>query len=111
MSAEVQAEYDAALTRLTLRHGMVVSRYPGISWMDAGATKHLHQCRVTFSRTAIEDHWNEFGDTFNGQRTMAGFTVTDVECDCGLLQGRTLRWQVDLSEATAAVFAEGFRQD
>lgn len=112
MTPEVQQEYTRHLMAVALRYGDLVLVNPSMyGWQDysesfAGRPEHHRTCALTGTRVR-EDSWSEFKGTFyEGDDTVHGIIVTGVNCACGKLRNRSMRWTASVSEVAEAVFTE-----
>lgn len=112
MSPEAQAQYDAALTVVTLKNGLVVRDHPSIyMWTDYPLTEHVQStgCALTATGTAKETIWDEFQGTFyDGDTSVHGLQVSGVSCACGQVVDRAMRWEATVSAVAESVFNEAF---
>lgn len=110
MSHEMQRRYDRALRRVVYKHGTIVDPYGGIDWTDSKATDHLRLCNGYSQQDVREDFWDEFvslgGPGDNRTHVLA---LDGVNCPCGQLTDRRLRWEASIYEVAAAVFEEAFQ--
>jgi hypothetical protein len=112
MEPEVRREYERHLIAVTLRRGtLVVQDASMYGWADHeniwdGSPSHLRTCQLT-GTTVEESEWNEFMGTFyEGDTRVHGIDVDGVNCACGKLRDRTVRWAASVSEIAEAVFEE-----
>lgn len=112
MSPEVRAEYETILKRIVLKYGSVVDRAADIfGWQDYGLTTHARKCMITAQGEIHEDVWNEFMGTFyEGDTSVHGMLVTAVDCTCGQIKHRKMRWSASVQEIAEAVFTELYEE-
>lgn len=109
MSPEAQAAYNAALTKVLFKHGVLVDSTPDIyGWMDLDY-EHAWECKLSTKNVPVEDRWDEFMGTFSDEDTTRhGIVIHGVSCACGKLQQRSIRWHARMQEIAEAVFEEAF---
>lgn len=115
MDSEVRREYERHLMAVVLRQGALVSPDESIyGWIDYerpwdGRPAHLTVCPPT-GKHVEEMTWHEFAGTFyEGDTGVHGVQVTGVNCACGQLRNRKVRWSATVSEVAEAVFEELYR--
>jgi hypothetical protein len=109
MSPETQEEYDRALKTALIANGDVVESRPSTyGWKDYDATEHLRSCGGWSERPVEDDAWHEFIDSYEGSAEKHGQSVSGVTCECGVLGGRTVRWDAQRDEIAEAVFEIAF---
>jgi hypothetical protein len=108
MSPEIQEEYDAALKEATLRHGSITNQTGGTvwGWENWEDTQHFRGCGGHARDEVQEDDWYEFAGTFAGPEEghKHGLIVRRVDCFCGRIVDRSIRWEADRSAIAEAVF-------
>lgn len=123
MSPEIEKEYQAALARAVVKNGSIVRQRDSFyGWHDYEAASHISggndyddnqggPCTLVLAADAkaTEDEWGEFEGTFyEGDITHHGAIVKSVDCACGKLTGRSVRWEASIHEVAEAVFIEAF---
>lgn len=108
MSPETQREYDAALKEALLRNGTVTNQTGGTvwGWENWDDTRHFRSCGGHALAEVEEDDWYEFAGTFPGpeEGRKHGLLVRKVDCFCGQIVDRSIRWEADRSAIAEAVF-------
>lgn len=106
MSPEVQREYDRALRSALIDRAQVIEVRPSTyGWADYEATEHIRRCGGYSTEAVEEDAWREFVDSWNGDKEEHGLRLAGVNCSCGRLVNRNMRWTADRAEIAEAVFA------
>jgi hypothetical protein len=108
MSPETREEYRVALRAATLRHGTLVDRNPSVYGYIADDWEHAARCELSSGAVPEEVEWSQFQDTFAPNKTYHGISLSGVNCACGTLVNREVRWEADVSEMTEAVFEHVF---
>lgn len=70
-------------------------------WSDYRADRHVKDCQLspTPDTEVFEMAFSEFVDTFSANDEESGFIITEVQCACGKLTHRVVRWEGGLEEA------------
>lgn len=115
MSSEVRVAYDDALRRAILRPkqsgAWIMDAEDGNNvycWFDSELMVHHWECESTSTETPVEDRWDEFIDTEAPNQTKYGVRLDGVNCACGVLVNRSVRWEARWSVIAESIFAETF---
>lgn len=106
MNPRTKERYDAVLKVLVLRHGDLQGENSFYGLGTDPDYQHVNSCSVRSDSVPVERHWQEFGDTFNGNDTIHGVELAGVSCACGKLVNRTLRWSASVTEVLRAALEE-----
>lgn len=113
MDPEVRKEYNDIIARVAASAGTVLleKRISSFIQYDYRLSSHLATCEMR-SFTAVDEDstWYEFQGTFADDHSVHGVEVSGVNCACGKIIDRTIRWQASISDVTTAVFAEMARR-
>jgi hypothetical protein len=114
MSAEAQKVYDDALRTAVLRHGALVSRDTRYGWISSD-WNHKRDCEMVSAQKVDESEWYDYAGSFaDGEQShiaRRGFDLKGVNCACGYIKDRTIRWDASPSEAIEAVFEIAFTKE
>jgi hypothetical protein len=114
MNPKARARYDAVLKEAVLTYGTLCDTGSWAYGYIAPDYEALHECRtncrVYSDHTVREDSWTDF-DSFHESSPHRVMDLTGVNCDCGRLVNRTVRWDVSPSEAIEKVFELAFGED
>lgn len=116
MSPRAQVTYNAVLRRAVIENGALVSTGSHQWSYLADDWEALHECRkncrVYSDDVVNESEWREFAGTFaSHDNYKRGLDLTGVNCNCGRIVNRTIRWDVSPSEAIEKVFEIAFGEE
>jgi hypothetical protein len=111
MTPENETKYNKALRTATLKHGALTSRTDQSYGWIADDYMHKYECRLTSDQVPQESQWTEFSDSFTEHHpTKHGVDLKGVNCVCGQIVDRTVRWEANPAEMIKAVFEEAFNK-
>lgn len=114
MSEKAQEAYDAAMKKVIIMNGTLCSTGSWAYGYIASDSEQLYtcrkNCRVWSNEKPREEFWTDF-DSFHEGTPRGVIDLTGVNCDCGALKDRTIRWDVRPTEAIEAVFELEFGED
>jgi hypothetical protein len=109
MKPETQAKYDALLKEAVIKHGTLCDIGSWAYGYVADDHEALYEerkrgCKVYSDNTVDTGSWTDF-DTFHQNSPRQVLDLTGVNCNCGRLLNRTVRWDVSPMDAIEKVLA------
>lgn len=106
LSPAGQKRYDEILRRVVLREGSLVNATSTAYGWIASDWQHKHKCELTTTAVPTEITYDEWAGTFEPSRTKYAMQVDRVNCKCGQLRNRKIRWDATIGDAIQLVVGE-----